>query len=221
MTPQTLPNTLTAYLTEKFPAHTPILAVKSDISSQGNYGTQWLVAMETLLCVISEENGIFQAIQSMEISAVKKIETASHVGSESIEIETANGCSRIIAYSNAKKPQFTEFIAQLKRMIANSGKARSFEKDKIEIRAEAGPQTIKKHKGNKFHRYVEKMKMLVKVFRFVRPYKKTLLALFLVMVAGTCFGLIGPYISKLFIDVIFKPGRSPACMKTRDGLCGQ
>ncbi|MGB7567506.1 MAG: ABC transporter ATP-binding protein [Chitinivibrionales bacterium] len=208
MTLLILPNTLKTYLTEKFPAHTPILAVKSDISIQGNYGTQWLVAMKTLLCVISEENGIFQAIQSMEISAVKKIETASHVGGESMEIETANGCSRIIAYSNAKKPQFTEFIAQLERMIATSGKTRSFENDKIEIQAEAGPQTIKKQKGKKFHRYIEKIKMLVKVFRFARPYKKTLLALFLIMVAGTCFGLIGPYISKLFIDVIFKPGSS-------------
>ena len=208
MTPQTLPNTLIAYLTEKFPAETPILAVMSDISIQGNYGTQWLVATETLLCIISEENGIFQVIRSMEISAVKKIETASHVGSESIEIETANGCARIIAYSNAKKPQFTEFITQLKRMIAASGKARSFENEKIEIRSEAEPQTIKRLTGNKFHRYIEKIKMLVKVFQFVRPYKKTLLALFLVMVAGTCFGLIGPYISKLFIDVIFKPGRS-------------
>jgi ABC-type multidrug transport system, ATPase and permease components len=204
MTPLALPNSLKTYLARKFPGETPMLAAMSDISGQGRYGTQWLVATNALLCVLSEEKGSFQVVQSVQLSAIKKIERASHVGSESIEIETTDGRVRMVAYSNAQKPQFSEIVGQLSAMILSSGNARPFENKKIETPAGTGPQTEKSQSGNKFHRYIEKIKILVKVFQFVRPYKKTLLALFLFMVTSTCLGLIGPYVSKLFIDVVFK-----------------
>ncbi len=53
--------------------------------------------------------------------------------------------------------------------------------------------------------YIQKAKIAIRVAAFIRPYRTSLLVLFLFMAAGTCFGLVGPYMSKLFIDVVFKP----------------
>ena len=56
--------------------------------------------------------------------------------------------------------------------------------------------------------YIQKAQILVRVFQVILPYRKSLVVLFLSMITGTCFGIIGPYMSKLFIDVIFKPNPS-------------
>jgi ATP-binding cassette subfamily B protein len=196
MTLQTLPISLKTYLARIFPRETPLLASMSDITRQGNYGSRWLIATEATLCVVSEGNGNFHVQQSIPLNTVKKIEITSLIGSESIEIETTNGRIRMISYSNAQKPQFAAIVGHLSRMVSST--SHTGEPD------ENQPPVLDKRSKNKFYRYIEKARMLVRVLQFVRPYKKTVLVLFLCMIAGTCFGLIGPYVSKLFIDVIFK-----------------
>ncbi len=57
-------------------------------------------------------------------------------------------------------------------------------------------------------RYIQKAKLAARVFLVVVPYRKSLVVLFLFMITGTCFGLVGPYMSKLFIDVVFRPDPS-------------
>ena len=54
-------------------------------------------------------------------------------------------------------------------------------------------------------KYIQKAKVLLRVLRLTLPYRSSIALLFVVMLLGTCLGLIGPYMSKLFIDVVFKP----------------
>jgi ATP-binding cassette subfamily B protein len=200
-----LPPLLKHFISERFSKESLHYWAMSDIAFNGDFGVQWLVATDATLCVIAEENGAYRIASSMPLSVINKIELAPHVGSESLEIETAGGRMRIIAYSNAQKDHFAALVKQLTAMIFHHDSARNYENRPTEI-----PPEINGHNNNSrlrktFGRYIEKTKILVKVFKFALPYKKTLLALFLIMVAGTGFGLIGPYLSKLFIDVVFKP----------------
>jgi ATP-binding cassette, subfamily B, bacterial len=52
--------------------------------------------------------------------------------------------------------------------------------------------------------YIQKAKAAFRVATFIRPYGSRLAVIFIFLVSGTCFGLVGPYMSKLFIDVVFK-----------------
>jgi ATP-binding cassette subfamily B protein len=61
--------------------------------------------------------------------------------------------------------------------------------------------------------YIQKAKTALRIAAMMRPYRPSLFMLLLLMVSGTCFGLVGPYMSKLFIDVVFRPDPSTGQFK--------
>jgi ATP-binding cassette, subfamily B, bacterial len=54
-------------------------------------------------------------------------------------------------------------------------------------------------------RYLKKARTALRVMSVIAPYRTSLIILFLLMLTGAAAGLVGPYVGKVLIDVVFKP----------------
>ena len=179
-----------------------LLHVTSDITKDNSYGEEWLILTEKKIYVFSLFDNTYDLIYVNKISEIETIETINLTGNGYIEIKTRNEHHRIINYSNSKNYDFAWAVENIKLFIEN----KKFElrpKDENNKICETCHLPIPTDL-NKCPRCTEKSKTLKRLIKFISPNIKLLLLILLIMIAGTCMGLITPYISKLFIDYILK-----------------
>lgn len=198
-----LPESLQQHIKESYTDEILHVAIASDVTRQFIYGEEWLIATDKQIAAFAVNDGKVDLISAHQLSDITKIESANLTGSGVVEILVNNRSHRLIYYSNAKNADFAWAIEQIKRLL--DGKA-------IELDRQERTRRICKSCGypipedlNKCPRCTEKGKTLRRILQFTRPYLGQLFFIFLTLVAGIIFGLIAPYISKLFIDVILKP----------------
>jgi ATP-binding cassette subfamily B protein len=198
-----LPQSLQKLFEKNFANEVIHVAVVSDLTNQIVYGEEWLLATDKKLITFLIENGNARILTQHRLKDIKKIESVNFSGSGVVEIQVDGQSHRLIYFSNARNSDFAWAVEDIKTLI--DGKP-------IEQRRTDRKKNICENCGspipedlNKCPRCTEKWKTLKRILAFTRPYKGQLLLIFLLLIAGTLFGLITPYMSKLFIDVILKP----------------
>lgn len=199
-----LPESLIRFLHTHYNDETIHVAVASDVTRQLMYGEEWLIATNKEIATIAVSNGSFQILSTHPLCDIKKIEAVNLTGSGVVEITVNGQPHRLIYYSTALLPDFARAVDQIKAMkdgqpIATV-RADEHDRRKCDRCGLPIPADLKK-----CPRCTERWKTLRRIFAFVRPYRVQLSLIFLLLIAGTGFGLITPYLSKLFIDVILKP----------------
>ncbi|MDZ7333068.1 MAG: ABC transporter ATP-binding protein/permease [candidate division KSB1 bacterium] len=199
-----LPAVILDHLKSDFPDDPIQLAVMSDLTQELIYGEEWLVVTGRHLMTFAMENSSSKLLVRYPLASISEIVSVSLTGSGLIEIVTDGERLRLIHFTAARKADFSKAVEQIKAL--RDGKA--FEP----AQHLEGSQTKCDRCGlpipdelKKCPRCTERWKTLRRIFAFARPYRARLVYLFLLLVAGTCFGLITPYMSKLFIDFILKP----------------
>jgi ATP-binding cassette subfamily B protein len=198
-----LPQEIKKKLEADFPGEKVLIALSSDITYEGLYGTEWLVATNKHLFVFSQKDEEVSELFSMGLKAVEQIDLVNLVGSGMVQVKTAEGTHRIIAYSDAKNPDFGQAVDDIKDLLEGKpieNKDRTRYRRICETCLLPIPQEM-----NKCPRCTDKRKTFLSILSFSRPYVKLLGWMFLGMLASTCCGLITPYMSKLFIDQILRP----------------
>ncbi len=198
-----LPEPILIQLKKYAPDQTVQVAVASDLTRQFVFGEEWLVATDEKLVTFSIENGTASLLSLHNLTDISSIETINLTGSGVVEIKANDQSLRLIHYTAAKNADFAWAVEDIKTLL--DGKA-------IERERTEHDKKICEHCGfpipedlNKCPRCTERWKTLKRILLFIRPYKVQLFFIFLLLIAGTGFGLITPYVSKLFIDVILKP----------------
>lgn len=197
-----LPNLLNTQLKKYCHDENIQVAVASDINKQIEYGEEWLVATDKKLTTFAVNNGTATLLSSHNLVDIKKIETVNLVGSGAVEIEIDGQAHRLIAYSVAKNLDF-EWAVEDIRLLLDGQAIEPMREDRVKKICKTCHYPIPEEL-NKCPRCTEKGKTFRRILVFTRPHQKTLFYIFLSTMAGTLFGLITPYISKLFIDVILK-----------------
>lgn len=198
-----LPEYLKKTFEDHFTGEKAYVAVASDLTSQITYGEEWLLATEKELLTYSIVNNKANLISSHNLSDIKAIENINLTGSGVVEINVDSKSQRLIYYSNAKSSDFAEAVEDIKALIDGKPLERrdkEWKRKICEICQSPIPEDL-----NKCPRCTDKTKTFRRILSFSRPYAKLLSLIFLTLVAETCLGLITPYMSKLFIDVILKP----------------
>ncbi len=168
-------------------------AAVSDIDRHGNFGEEWLVLTESHVAVIEGPVESGSVRQALAIDTIEELNALPLVGSTLLEARDNRGWHRLIAYSHAKNSAFTPVIGQLKSALDKNSAAH-------EHALEPGPELTE---SDERKRPGSKGEAFLRIFSFSRPYAPQLVLLFVFMILGTGFGLITPYMSKLFIDYIF------------------
>ncbi len=198
-----LPQSIQKYLEKNCPDEKIHVALTSDLTRQHVYGEEWFVATDKKLATFSMEDGVVKVLSLHLLSDINHIEAVNLTGSGVIEIKLNGQPNRLINYTNAKFSDFAWAVDDIKKLLKGETIEQKIKDRKREICEHCGfriPDDL-----NKCPRCTEKLKTLKRILTFIRPYKVQLLFIFLMLIAGTCFGLISPYIFKLFIDVILKP----------------
>lgn len=199
-----LPESLTTLLKDHYSNETIHVAVASDVTRQLRYGEEWLIATDNQIATCAIDDGAYRIISSHPLRDIKKIEAVNLTGSGVVEISVNGQPHRVIYYSNARTPEFAHAVEQIKALLegrpAETVPFPDHDREKCTRCGLPIPADLKK-----CPRCTERWKTLRRIFAFVRPYRVQLIFIFLLLIAGTGFGLITPYLSKLFIDVILKP----------------
>jgi ATP-binding cassette subfamily B protein len=198
-----IPPPLQTVLPEYFREEPIRIAVASDLNQQVKFGEEWLIATDKRLALFSLENSTAAILAEFHLPDVKKIETVNLMGSGFVEILVNGTARRLINYTNAKNADFARAVEVIDALIEQKPIPAEHEEHKKRI-CEFCKFPIPKDL-NKCPRCTEKWKTLRKILAFTRPYRWHLFFMFLLLTAGTGFGLISPYISKLLIDIILFP----------------
>ncbi|MBN2090623.1 ABC transporter ATP-binding protein [candidate division KSB1 bacterium] len=198
-----LPDPIQKIFSEQFQEEPLRIAVAADLNRQVKFGEEWLIATNNRLVLFSLENSTAAILAEFQLQELKKIATVNLMGSGFVEIEVNGTAQRLINYTNAKNADFARAVEVLSALIEQKEIPVEREEHKKRICESCGfpiPKDL-----NKCPRCTEKWKTLRKILAFARPYRWHLFFMFLLLVAGTGFGLISPYISKLLIDIILLP----------------
>jgi ATP-binding cassette, subfamily B, bacterial len=180
----------------------------TDLTAAGRFGEEWLAITDNQALVFTIDNSEFRFIYRFDVADLRSSEMVMLTGRGILQAETSAGRVTLVSFTNAKNDPFSRAGDVLKQMI-NGGKPQdALGQDEnlprvCDICRERIPedrQTCPRcsHKG----------RTLLRILDFTRPYSGFLLLIFLFMVLSTGCGLVTPYLSKLFIDYIFKPDAS-------------
>lgn len=186
------------------PGEEIIISLSSDISGHLHYGAEWLVVTgKSVLVYRTGEKGDTAPCHDIPLASLKKARISPHVGIMSLLVEPKLGTPfKIISFSQVLNPFFAHAAEDISHLANNEPVS--------DMSALTGKlcATCKKpipEELNKCPRCTDRKGTLLRISQFATAYKSTLVLILLTMVAGTCFGLLTPYMSKLFIDVILKP----------------
>lgn len=198
-----LPQSLKAWLAERWPDEAPLVAARSDLAPDGTYGEQWLVGSASRLWVVAVDGDSCALRAEHRLDAFDKIEHVGLVGSGVVEVETGSGRERLLIYTNACSQDMAWAIEDITTL--KDGKELDTEHlDRKNLICETCGFPMGEEL-NKCPRCSQKGKTLRRVLGFTLPYRVNILFIFLAMLTTTAFGLVIPYMSKLFIDLILKP----------------
>jgi ATP-binding cassette subfamily B protein len=199
-----LPSVLQSHLAREFPGKEPWISFCSDITSAGSFGEEWLIAVENRLLTLSVDNETPRELRRFTIDEIQEIEAINLVGRGVVEVRTPQGIARAISYSNARAARFFDAAARITAKKEGKPDADSPGADHDEKKCDVCGKPVPKDM-DRCPRCVHKGRTFLRILDFSRPYAKLLFLLFIFMILSTGFGLIIPYISKLFIDYILKP----------------
>jgi ATP-binding cassette, subfamily B, bacterial len=178
----------------------------TDMTGDGRYGQEWLAITETRVLVFTLADDTVHVIRTIQASTLRSVEIVMQTGCGALRGETGDGPFPLVLFTNAKNEQFTKACDILKNMTGGGPHAGAKPaetpaapaicdvcKEKIPEGSDTCPRCS--HKG----------RTLLRIVDFSRPYAGLLSLIFLFMVLSTGCGLVTPYVSKLFIDYIFKP----------------
>jgi ATP-binding cassette, subfamily B, bacterial len=198
-----LPVPIKHLLHKKFPEEDFFYAAVSDLTMQQNFGEEYLILTHLNIATFSFNGHSAELLSSYNLADISKLKSANLVGSGVIEIETEGTSYPIITYSLAKKKEFSWFVEAINDFLEKKHFPRDG-KDRGTITCASCGFSIPDD-FNKCPYCVKKSKTFKRILITTIPYIKQHFLIFITLIAGTCFGLITPYLSKVFIDDILKP----------------
>jgi ATP-binding cassette subfamily B protein len=201
----TIPARLREFLSKNYASEQLRCAESGDITREGVFGAEWLVVTDRRVLVLSLDEPQPALLDAFDFSSIRGAEAVNLVGSGMLSLTTTEGPHRIISYSEAKSASFTEaadVIARLARgeTAQEPARAASASENVCDVCGSKIPAN-----ASRCPRCSNKGRTFVRITDFARPYARLLFLVFLFMMLSTGCGLITPYVSKVFIDYIFRP----------------
>jgi ATP-binding cassette subfamily B protein len=200
MEKERLPQNIANAVRGQHPDEDILISISSDITGSGSYGEEWLIVTDKHLLTFSADTS--QPSQNLAISKIKKISAENRVGSGVVEMETESGIFHIMVFTEARSADFHNVVDGIRELMKGcplSAKHTSSERATCAKCHRPVPQDM-----TVCPYCTEKKQVLMRLLRFSIPYTRQLLTIVLITTLMTLCSLATPYMSKLFIDYIFK-----------------
>lgn len=180
---------------------TPRVAFETDITQDGKFGTEWLVVENGQIHVLAK-NGGGQAkmLRSLPLSAVKEIRTDSLVGSTQIYAKTDGETINLVRASNAAVSEANAVVRQIKALLKGDPLPETVAEEKATFCPKCGralPEDSDVCKA-----CLDKRAVLLRLFRFLKPYKPQAAASVVLILALAAVELVPPMVAGRIVDTL-------------------
>jgi ATP-binding cassette subfamily B protein len=177
-------------------------AEQSDLSPDGQFGEQWVVATPGRVLVFGRDRERLVCTRQVDLRDVDSVESLELAGVGMLELLSGGKRLRLVAYSDARGAAFQKFKWRLSGMLGNDpGDAPEPRKQTI-CPACSKPLPLG---YTRCPRCTPRSRTLARLLKLAWPHRRLLVLVLLLTALGTLCGLVTPYLSKIFIDFVFKP----------------
>jgi ATP-binding cassette subfamily B protein len=192
---------------KKYPKDEILYSCESDINRNNNFGKENLIITNFhVLCFGLTKDSRFDSLfLDLNIDDIELIRNIDFYGRAALIAKLKGETFFLAYYTQEKKEEFLKVIDIFNKLKTNK---EGIEEKSNQIVNNDSPKLEENKKNNLkiiYEKFYKKSLTLLRIFEFARPYSKFIALIFIFMVFATASGLIVPYISKLFIDFIFKP----------------
>ncbi len=218
------------------PGETTQVALHSDITPEGSYGDQWLIATDQRLLIVNPDGTTDGAqdtsdsgVLELPLDQISLLETHEFHGLGMLEIGTDAGETQEVQFSRSLVDKFAEARAVLEEAVKNVKPDGKLAEDEDEPRHRPVPKPRCAECGrvlppgaDRCPACIKKGQLLVRVVQYVKPYWHLSLISFLLSIGLTLLELAPPYLFKTLIDrslvPVVPPGGTFPTMAARYGV---
>jgi len=190
------------------------IALSTDMTVDGRYGQDWLLATDKRLLAFNQNGKVDPEIFHISLNEVDEIEVRKLFGNNIIKVRTKDKGAEIARFSKSMAPKFDPAVAEIQTLIQKSRPDEEAD-DKI-----TGPKGFSKPKGvcTKCGRpipkwsggicphCVEKAKMFSRLLTYLKPHWHIVTIAMIIMFALIGLRLIPMYLRKSLFDDVLIPG---------------
>ena len=179
----------------------------TDVTDDGVFGEEWLVVDDKQVYVFSKNGGNKAKVRyNIPIETIKEAKAETHIGNGQIELRTDTETISLIRYSQATVREANTIA----RKISSLAKGEPAKEEKVEAIKKLCPKCkrVLPEDSDVCPGCVNKRMVMLRLFKFMKPYKALVVWNLIVMFTTTILGLVGPLISGRIIDILNK--KSPS-----------
>jgi ATP-binding cassette subfamily B protein len=205
-----------------------LIAVKSDLSLDGNYDEEWLVISKERLRVFrldhASANGHPPASRlDISIAELKSPRLESLIGGGAL-LATINGHTvELVRYSNSRLRVFRRVSKYLNELAAYheavaNGEEKSepvLQEDKEDEKYCARCAVLLPDGTTVCPACLNKARVAARLARYLRPFRKQTVVLSVMLLTSTILGLVSPYLMRPLMDKVLVPSGEPLPLRQR------
>lgn len=176
------------------------IAFITDLDSRGDFGPEWLVVEEGQVYVFTKDasTGGSHLKTSVAISDIKEAKAETFFGNGELEVRTRNETIPLVRFSQA----ITGEANTVARQITALAKGQAPKQEKLDDTRKRCPKCKRMlpEDSEVCPGCVNKRAVLLRLFQFLRPFKREVLVSVVVILFSNLLGLLPPYIGKLIVD---------------------
>ncbi len=177
------------------------LAAESDLSPDGRFGEQWLALAGERVLVCSLDDGEAELRADLPLADIREVEIENLVGGGMLRAVVHGVRVDLVSFTNALGDRFGRVRAQL------DAAAKDKPIPEQEVREKHCPTcglVLGEH-TRVCPRCARRGAILRRLLGYTRPYRGRLAVVIVLMLSGTSFGLVPPYLTKVLVDKVLVP----------------
>ena len=184
----------------------PRIAFATDIKSDGAFGPEWVVVENAQVYVFAENGGDRAHLRrTVPIRDIKEVKAEMHIGNGQLEARTAVETIPLVRFSQAEVAE----AHAVARQITALAKGEEVKQEQIEGKKHCPRcKRILAPDTDVCPGCVNKRAVMIRLLRFLAPFKKQAIASVVVLLGMTAFELAPPYIGGRIIDVLIRGERA-------------
>ncbi|MCK5733531.1 MAG: hypothetical protein KAI38_05055, partial [Candidatus Latescibacteria bacterium] len=183
------------------------ISVTTDMTMDGRYGEQWLVATDERLFVLSHD-GIPESV-TFPLKEIKSVKAEVLVSGGRLEVHTDGRVSEVLYYSGSLMDKFSETAKAIEQLAKGEEPAVSTEEDRLRC-AQCG--RLLPEKDGICPACVKKTAVLKRIAGYIRPYWVRAALLAVLSLVVTLMQLVPPYLTKILTDRVLIPQTNAALL---------
>ncbi len=191
------------------------VALSTDMTIDGRYGKDWLLATEKRLLTFNQNGRVEPEIFQVLLSEVDELEIRKLFGNNIIKVRTKNKSAEIARFSKSMASKFEPAVSEIQTLIQKSkpdeqaedkvaGPGKGFSKPK-DICSKCG-RPFPEWSGGVCLHCVQKRKMFFRLLTYLQPYWHVATIAMIIMFVFIGIRLVPMYLRKSLFDDVLIPG---------------